>query len=73
MEALESKDLKVNHGKIKVMVSGGIIEFGLSKSKVDACTIYSLSVRANTVLRAQYGKRIYDRCARMKWVIPKIS
>ena len=35
-EAFESKGLNVNLEKIKVMVSGGIIEDGMSKSKVDA-------------------------------------
>ena len=34
-ESFESKDLKVNHGKTKVMVSGGITMDGMSKSKVD--------------------------------------
>ena len=31
-EAFESKDLKVNHGKTKVMVSSGITKDGMSKS-----------------------------------------
>ena len=33
-EAFESKDLKVNLGKTKVMVSSGITKDGMSKSKV---------------------------------------
>ena len=34
-EAFESQGLKVNLGKIKAMVSGGIAKNGLSNSKVD--------------------------------------
>ena len=41
-EALESKGLKVNLGKTKVMVSSGITNDGLSKSIVDPCEICSL-------------------------------
>ena len=46
-EAFESKGLKVNLGKTKVMVSGGITKDGLSKSKVDPCEVCSLRVKAN--------------------------
>ena len=41
-EAIESKGLKVNLGKTKVMVSSGIAKDGLSKSKVDPCCFCSL-------------------------------
>ena len=41
-EAFESKCLKVNLGKTKVMVSGGITKDGMSKSKVDPCGVCSL-------------------------------
>ena len=34
-EAFESKGLKVNHGKAKLVVCGGITKDGMSKSKVD--------------------------------------
>ena len=34
-EAFYSKGLKVNLGKTKLMVSGGITKHGMSKSKVD--------------------------------------
>ena len=33
----ESKGLKVNHGKIKMMVSGRITKNGLIKRNVDPC------------------------------------
>ena len=36
-EAFENKGLKVNHGKTEVMVSSGITQDGLCKSKVDPC------------------------------------
>ena len=52
-EAIESKDLKVNFGKNKVMVSSGITQNCLSKSKVDPCRICSLRVKANSVLCIQ--------------------
>ena len=43
-EALESKGLKINLGKTKVMVSGSITKCGMSKGKVDPCGVYSLRV-----------------------------
>ena len=41
-EAFESKGMKVNLGKTKVMVSGGITKDGMSKSNVDPCGASSL-------------------------------
>ena len=38
-EAFESKGLKVNLVKTKVMVSGGITKDGMSISKVDPCGV----------------------------------
>ena len=38
-EAFESKGLKVNLGKTKVMISSGITQDGISKSKVDPCGV----------------------------------
>ena len=38
-EAFESKDLKVNLGKIKVMVRGSITKDVISKSKIHQCGI----------------------------------
>ena len=46
-EAFEGIGLKVNHGKTKVMVSGGIIKGGMSDSNVDPCGVCSLRVKAN--------------------------
>ena len=38
-EASESKGLKVNLGKTKIMVSDGVSKDGLSKSQVDPCWV----------------------------------
>ena len=46
MGAFESKGLKVNLGKIKVMVCGGITKDGMSKSEDDPCGVCSLRVKA---------------------------
>ena len=61
-EAFESKSLKVNLGKTKVMDSGGITKVGLSKSKVDPCWICSLRLEAKSILCAHWGKLIHGRC-----------
>ena len=47
-EAFESKGLKVNLGKTKVVVSGAVSE--VSVSKVDPCGICGKQVMANSVL-----------------------
>ena len=70
-EVFESKCLKVNFGKTKVMVSGGIIKDGMSKSKVDPRRVSSLRVKVNSVLCVQCGKWIHGRCAGLKAVAPK--
>ena len=49
-EAFESKVLKVNIGKSKVMVSDSIKKDGMPKSKVDLCWVCCLRVKANSVL-----------------------
>ena len=62
-DAFESKGLKVNFGKTKVMVGGGITQGGLSESKVDPCGVCSLRVMAISVLCIQCGKWIHGRFA----------
>ena len=57
--------LKVNLGKVKVMVSCGITKEGLSKSIVDPCGVCSLRVKHDSVLCLQYGKCIDSRCTRV--------
>ena len=46
-EAFESKSLKVNLVKTKVVVSGGITKDSMSKSKVKPCGVCSMRVKAN--------------------------
>ena len=70
-EACESKGLKVNLGKTKVMVSGSITKDGMSKSNVDPCGICSLILKANSVLCLLCGKWIHGRCAGVKMVNQK--
>ena len=67
-EAYESKGLKVNFGKTKIMVCGSITNNGMSKCKVDPCGVCSLRVTANSALCLKCGKWIHDRCAGAKRV-----
>ena len=52
--AFESKEMKVNLKKIKVMVSG--LKNELLKSKVDPCAKCSKRMMANWVMRTKCGK-----------------
>ena len=54
---------KVNLGKIKVMVCGSITNFGLSKSNVCPCNIYSLRIKANSVFFVPCDMWVNSRCA----------
>ena len=56
-----------------VMVSSGITKDGLSKSKIDPCGVFSLRVKANSVLCVQCGKWIHGKCARVKMVTARFS
>ena len=60
-EAFESKGLKVNLLKTKVMLSGDITKDGISKRKVDACGVCRLNVKANSVLWVQCSRWIHCR------------
>ena len=55
-DTFESKCLKDNLGKTRVMVSGGITQDGVSRTKVDPCGLSSLRVKANSVLCLQCGR-----------------
>ena len=46
-EIFESIGFKVNLGKTKVTVFGGITKDGMCESKVDPCVVCSLRVKAN--------------------------
>ena len=49
-EVFDSKGLKAKLWKIMVMVNSGIIYDGISKSNVDPCGVYSLRVKASSVI-----------------------
>ena len=72
-EAFESKGLTANLGKTKVMVSTGITQDGLSKSKVDPCGVCSLRVKANSVFYIHCGWWINGRRIRVKRETLKFS
>ena len=58
-DVLESKGLKVNNRKAKVMVSG--LEGELFKSKIDPCIVCGRRVMANSVLCTKCGNWVYGR------------
>ena len=72
-ESFESKGLKVNLERSKVMVCSSITQDGLSKSNVCPCVVCSLRVKANSVWCLQCGKWIHGRCARIKRLTKKFS
>ena len=72
-KVFESKGLKVNLRKTKVMVSDDTTKDGLSKGKVGPCGVSSLRVKANSVLCIQCCKWIHSRCAGVRRVTPKLS
>ena len=67
-EAFESKCLKVNLGKAKVMVKGGITKDGNSKNKCFPCGV----IKANSVLCVHCGKWIHGRCVGVKRVTANV-
>ena len=64
--ALESKGIKVNIRKTKMMVSGA--EGEIVRSKVDPCGICGKRVISNAVLCTMCKKWIHGRCAQTKKV-----
>ena len=59
----ESKSLKINLRKTKVMVSGDITKDGMSRSKVDPCGVCRYTIKANSTLYVQCGRWIHGICA----------
>ena len=55
------------------MVSSDITLDGLSRGKINPCEVYSLSVRANSVLSVHGDRWIHSRCARVRRVTSKFS
>ena len=72
-DSFESKVLKANIGKTKVIASDGITNERLFKSNVDPCGVSTLRVKANSVLCVKCGKWIHSRCAKVKRVTAKFS
>ena len=70
-EAFESKGLKVNHKKIKIMVSGSIGE--ILKSEVDPCAKCGKRLMTNSVMCTKCCKWVHGRCAKMKRVTSTLA
>ena len=70
-DALESKGLKVDTRKTKVMVRGS--EEELFKSKVDPCEVCGRRVMANSVLCTKYGNWVHGRCAKIERVMARLA
>ena len=70
-EAFESKGLKVNLKKTKVMVSDSKGE--VLKSKVDSCAKCGKNVMVNSVKCTKCGKWVHGRCAKMKRVTSTLA
>ena len=71
LSALESKGLKVNLEKMKVMVSrsgGEVIQ-----SRIDPCGICGRRVTVNSVLGTKCDQWIPRRCSKLKKVTPSAA
>ena len=60
--------MKVNLGKTRVMVNGGITKDDLSKYNVGPCVVCSFGVKAISVLCVHGGKWSHGICAGVKMV-----
>ena len=69
--AIESKGMKVNMGKTKVMVSG--TEGEKEVSKVDPCGVCDKRVKANSILCVGCGKWVHKRCSGVKGALKKME
>ena len=65
-EVLESKGMRVNLGKTKLVVSG--MEEETFDSKIDPCGVCGTRVMSNSVLHTSCGKWIHARCTVKKKV-----
>ena len=70
-DALESKGLKVNTRKTKLMVSGS--EGKLFKSKIDPCGVCGRRVTANSVLCTKCGNWVHGKCAKIKRATARLA
>ena len=69
--ALESKKLKVNLKKTKVMVCGS--EGEVMQSRIDPCGICGKMVIVNSVLYTKCDQLIYGKCSKLKKVTPSAA
>ena len=67
-DALESKGLKVNTRKTKLMVNGS--EGKLFKSKIDPCAVCGRRVMANSVLCRNW---VHGKCAKIKRATARLA
>ena len=70
-DALESKGLKVNTRKTKIMVSRSGGE--LFKSKIDPCGVCERRVTANSVLCTKCGNWVHGKCAKIKRATSRLA
>ena len=70
-DALESKGLKVNITKSKVMVSGS--EGELYKRKIDPCGVCARRVMANSVLCTKCRNWVHGKCAKIKRATARLA
>ena len=70
-EAFQSKRLKMNLKKIKIMVSR--LKDEVLKSKVDPCAMYSKRVMANSVMCTKCGKWVHGRSTKIKRVTSTLA
>ena len=69
--ALESKGLKVNTRKTKMMVSGS--EGELYKSKIDPCGVCARRIMANSVLCTKCENWVHGKCAKINRVTARLA
>ena len=69
--AQESKGLKVNTRKTKMMVSGS--EGELFQSKIDPCGVCGRRIMANSVLCTKCGNWVHGKCAKIKRVTARLA
>ena len=62
-EAIESKALKMNLKRTKVMVSGSKGE--VLKCKVDSCAMYVERLQENSVMCTKCDKWVHGRCSKI--------
>ena len=70
-DALESKGLKVNTRKTKLMVSES--EGQIFKSKIDSCGVCGRRIMANSMLCTKCKNWVHGKCAKIKRVTARLA